>query len=76
MVVLEQFRGTGLNRRILDKIEAIAIEKGCCKLTLEVLSGNAAARASYEKFGFTAYRLGADTGAAQYWQKLLVQNPG
>ena len=71
MVVLKEFRGRGLSHRILEFIEQIAIQKGCCKLTLEVLSKNDPARASYEKFGFKNYELDPAHGQALFWQKLL-----
>jgi hypothetical protein len=32
----------------------VARQRGCCKITLEVLEGNAVAQASYGKFGFAA----------------------
>ena len=71
VVVLKQYRGMGLSHRLLEKIEQIAIERGCCKLTLEVLSGNTGAKVSYEKFGFKNYELDPALGQALFWQKLL-----
>ena len=72
MVVLPEFRGNGISRKLLEMVEAIAIQKGCCKLTLEVLSGNAAARSAYQKFGFSSYELDPAHGQALFWQKLLI----
>jgi ribosomal protein S18 acetylase RimI-like enzyme len=40
-------------------------------LTLEVLSGNHAARALYGKLGFDDYRLDPAMGHAQFMQKWL-----
>ena len=71
MVVLREFRGQGISRKILAKVEEMAIQKGCCKLTLEVLSGNAAARSAYQNFGFTNYQLDPAHGHALFLQKLL-----
>ena len=71
IVVLEQFRGNGLSQKMLQKVEQIAREEGCCKLTLEVLGNNEAAKSAYRKFGFTAYQLNPEKGTAQFWQKLL-----
>lgn len=71
MVVLEEYRGRGISHKILGKVEQIAVQKGCCKLTLEVLSENNPARASYEKFGFKNYELDPALGHALFWQKLL-----
>ena len=56
---------------MLERVEEIALSKGCCKLTLEVLTGNKAAKASYNKFGFVGYELDPNIGRAQFWQKLL-----
>lgn len=54
---------------LLSKVEQVAYSLGCCKLTLEVLEGNAAARAAYESFGFSGYALSAETGNAIFLQK-------
>ena len=56
---------------MLEKVEEIAVDKGCCKLTLEVLSKNIAAQSSYHKFGFDSYELDPETGKALFWQKIL-----
>jgi ribosomal protein S18 acetylase RimI-like enzyme len=56
---------------MLEKVEDIAISKGCCKLTLEVLEGNKIARASYNKFGFSDYVLDPKMGKALFFQKVL-----
>ena len=68
LAVVEEFRGLGLSHRILDELVALAGERGCSKLTLEVLVGNEAARGSYEKFGFAPYELDPALGEAQFWQ--------
>ena len=72
VMALEQFRGLGLSQQMLDQVELIAQHRGCCKLTLEVLSGNGTAQAAYEKFGFSGYQLSPETGHALFWQKLLT----
>jgi len=69
--VRNEFRQHGLSQKMLDKVEEIAKEKGCCKLTLEVLSKNIVAQSSYQKFGFESYELDPETGKALFWQKLL-----
>jgi len=71
VVVINDFRGQGIARKMLEKIEKIAVLKGCCKLTLEVLEGNNIAQASYKKFGFSGYQLDPLMGHALFWQKLL-----
>ena len=38
-------------------VEEIALERNCCKLTLEVLEKNYIAINSYKKFGFNQYQL-------------------
>jgi ribosomal protein S18 acetylase RimI-like enzyme len=53
------------------EVEVIARERGACKLTLEVLDGNAAARALYQRLGFTAYQLDPAMGQAQFLHKWL-----
>ncbi len=65
------YRGQGLSRLLLQRVEAEARARGCGKLTLEVLDGNAAAIASYRRFGFETYALDPAFGRAQFWQKVL-----
>ncbi|MHB1144886.1 MAG: GNAT family N-acetyltransferase [Thiobacillus sp.] len=71
VVVAASHRGHGIAARLFAEVEAIARERGACKLTLEVLSGNHAARALYEKLGFDDYRLDPGMGHAQFMQKWL-----
>ena len=71
VIVSSNFRGQGISALMLEKVEQIAIERGCCKLTLEVLEGNRAAQSSYQKFGFSAYELDPEMGRALFWDKKL-----
>jgi ribosomal protein S18 acetylase RimI-like enzyme len=71
VVVDPRFRGTGIGRALFSAIEAIAREGGACKVTLEVLSGNAPARALYASLGYGDYALDPETGTALFWQKRL-----
>ena len=71
VMVLKEFRGLGLSQRMLELVEDIAVDKGCCKLTLEVLSGNGAAKASYQKYGFSHYELDPKIGTAVFLEKKL-----
>ncbi len=71
VVVLPGFRGQRLAQRMLERVEAIACDRGCCKLTLEVLSVNEAAQVAYERFGFAGQHLGEGTGHALFWEKAL-----
>lgn len=71
VTVLPGHRGLRLAQRMLDRVEAIAHARGCCKLTLEVLSGNAPAQAAYRRFGFAGSALDEKTGSALFWEKTL-----
>ena len=71
VVVLPGHRRRGVAAQMFAEVEAIARERGACKLTLEVLSGNLSARTLYEKLGFDDYRLDPAMGHAQFMQKWL-----
>lgn len=64
-------RGRGVGQALLVAVERHAQAQGCCKLTLEVLTGNVQAQASYARFGFMGYQLDPATGHAVCLQKLL-----
>lgn len=71
LAVRSQFRGQGLATLLLGELEAIAREIGACKLTLEVLTGNATAQRLYRRAGFAPYMLDEAMGAGECWQKYL-----
>ena len=71
VAVLSAHRGRGVGQALLAACEALARERGCCKLTLEVLSGNRRALRSYESFGFVPYVLDPAEGHALLMQKWL-----
>lgn len=71
VIVLAEYRGKSISQRMLKKIEEMALERGCCKLTLEILEGNQTAINAYKKFGFSAYELDPRVGKAVFWQKKL-----
>lgn len=71
IVVLPEYRGLQISQKLLQAVEKIAIEKGCCKITLEVLQGNIAAQNAYRKAGFAGYELDPKMGQALFWQKKL-----
>lgn len=71
VVVASSYRGRGLAKKMLAKAEDIAQHMGACKLTLEVLEGNASAQAAYKACGFAPYELAASAGKAMFWQKNL-----
>jgi ribosomal protein S18 acetylase RimI-like enzyme len=71
VVVLASHRGQRLAQRMLALVEAEAVARGACKLTLEVLSGNRSALRAYEREGFGSYQLDPAYGSALFLQKKL-----
>lgn len=71
VIVAPEFRGYGISQAMLATLESIARERGCCKLTLEVLEGNTLAQVAYRKFGFAGYELDPAMGKALFWEKAL-----
>ena len=71
VVVLSGHRGQRIAGKMLALVEAIARGRGACKLTLEVLQGNAGAIRLYERVGFAGYQLDPAMGQAQFLQKHL-----
>ena len=69
--VADGYRGQGIATKMMQHAEALARDLGCCKLTLEVLSKNQAAKKSYRASGFEPYRLDENFGQAEFWQKTL-----
>lgn len=71
LAVNREFRGKGLSYTLLQAVEDEAREMGCCKVTLEVLTGNEVAKQSYLSFGFSGYELDPESGQAMFWEKAL-----
>lgn len=71
LAVLPSHRGRGIGKALLAAVEAEALKRGACKITLEVLSGNPA-RHLYAREGFGDYQLDPATGHALFWQKRLT----
>ena len=71
IAVLPGHRGAGVGQALLAAAEQHAKNRGCCKLTLEVLTGNAPALKSYLGFGFAPYALDPAAGQASFMQKWL-----
>jgi ribosomal protein S18 acetylase RimI-like enzyme len=71
VVVFSSHRGQRVAEKMLALVETIAKERGACKLTLEVLSGNASASKLYQRMGFENYQLDPAMGVAQFMQKWL-----
>ena len=72
VAVLPSHRGQRVGEQMLALVDEIARERGACKLTLEVLQGNASAIRLYERVGFAAYQLDPAMGQAQFFQKWLA----
>lgn len=71
VVVTTAQRGRRVGRAMFAVIEAVARTRGAAKVTLEVLEGNAAARALYASLGYDDYVLDPGLGRAMFWQKKL-----
>ena len=72
VVVLRAYRGQRVAQKMLALVEEIALQQGACKLTLEVLAGNAAAIKLYRRVGFSNYQLDPAMGDAKFLQKWLM----
>ncbi|MFT3997675.1 MAG: GNAT family N-acetyltransferase [Asticcacaulis sp.] len=71
LTVAPEFRGRGIGRALMAEAETLARERGCVKLTLEVLEGNVVAQSLYEALGYGDYVLDPAQGRALFWQKKL-----
>ena len=71
VAVLASHRGLRVAEKMLALAETMARERGACKLTLEVLQGNAGALRLYRRIGFANYELDPGMGHAQFMQKWL-----
>jgi len=71
IAVLPQHRGHGVGQALLAAAQQHARSRGCCKLTLEVLTGNSQALKSYLGFGFEPYALDPTAGQASFMHKWL-----
>lgn len=72
LCVLPNMRRKGIASALIFAIEHFAKSIDCCKLTLEVLEGNYAAKATYNALGFEGYQLDPDSGNALFWQKKIA----
>jgi ribosomal protein S18 acetylase RimI-like enzyme len=71
LCVLAPHRGHGIGRAILEAVEKAAVERGCAKVTLEVLEHNRPARKLYESLGFTPAVYRPENGLALFYAKSL-----
>jgi RimJ/RimL family protein N-acetyltransferase len=58
MYVLPEYRGKGLNQKIIDALKDWAALQNIKEFRLEVYYDNASAIKAYEKIGFSKYMLG------------------
>ena len=65
-------RGQGTGQKLLAFVEAEAKSRGCCKVTLEVLTGNTNALHAYERYGFERYKMNDSTGHALFMHKKIA----
>lgn len=71
VAVLASHRGRGVARLMLLEAEAVALQRGAVKMTLEVLSGNTSALALYRRLGYAGYQLDPAMGTAEFMQKWI-----
>nr|WP_295772309.1 GNAT family N-acetyltransferase [Rhodoferax sp.] len=71
VAVLASHRGQKVAEKMLAFAESVAVERGACKMTLEVLQGNGGAYRLYQRLGFANYQLDPAMGQAQFMQKWL-----
>jgi ribosomal protein S18 acetylase RimI-like enzyme len=65
LAVMPGYRGRGIGRLLLERVEAKGRELGCCKLTLEVREDNRRAQRLYQWFGFGDAP--SELGAVRHW---------
>lgn len=70
--VAPAFRGRRIAALLLERLEAEAVERGCCKITLEVLEHNRRARSVYSAAGYESYELLPEQGKALFLHKRLT----
>ncbi|MEE9333173.1 MAG: GNAT family N-acetyltransferase [Granulosicoccaceae bacterium] len=71
LAVVGDVRGQGVSQGLLAAVEAHARKSRCCKVTLEVLTGNVAALAAYKKYGFVPYKMNDEFGEAVFLHKRI-----
>lgn len=74
LFVKPRYRGRQIAGQLLGAAAEIATQRGCCKLTLEVLERNYPAKTAYEHAGFKPYELDESKGSAEFWEKKLEKN--
>ncbi len=66
LIVLPEFRGLGIGRKLMEAIEVRAREEGCSRITLEVRHDNVKAQTLYVSLDFQEADL-----PMYYWRKNL-----
>lgn len=74
--VLPEYRGQGVGRRLLRKVEQRARDLDCCKITLEVQEYNYKARRIYEAAGFARGQYQEAAGGSLFMWKPLLDGDG
>lgn len=72
LAVSKEYRNRGIAKKLLAQVQAVATARKCCKITLEVLTGNHAAKTAYGNFGFKNYELDPQAGHAIFLEKRIV----
>ncbi len=71
LAVLPAHRGQGIGRALLDAVDQHARQRGCVKVTLEVLENNEPARRLYHAAGFGRATYTEAAGGALFYAKSL-----
>ncbi len=69
--VLKEYRNRSIGKKLLQEVEAIAIKRKCCKITLEVQEKNTSARRLYNAYGFKPSFLDKEAGDQLFLTKAL-----
>jgi len=72
IMVTASHRGRGIGRQLIASATRLAIERECCKLTLEVYRGNAGAAGLYRSCGFDDPSGNRDLGETLFLAKVLT----
>lgn len=75
VIVTAEHRGKGISGVMLEAVERIALEHGCCRITLEVLADHQPALRAYQKQGFSRDPAHPDTDTL-FLRKPLIGEQG
>jgi len=75
IAVLEDHRGLGIGKALLQHITRAAQLEGCCKLTLEVRQDNTVAEGLYRQLGFAATQFQDRQVQYLFLEKALATGP-